>query len=173
MPGLPQGLRTLTRAAWGLTGVLWFLWLGVEDRSADGPVMVAAAACLALGLSTLQRCRGVVRTPGYRRLDTVLGHRVDGRIVWLAQCVVCGFGAGLAVGPLAALLMLVKVSLHDHPAPDFTAADLGATLMRTPAWALAGLCLGAALGLAGMALTRAANRDDAAARVESPPGEEW
>jgi len=178
MPGLIQALQTIQRAAWGLTGLLWFLWLAVEDRSAGGPVIVAAAACLAVGLTVLRRwrLRGAGKTPAPALVHSLWGRRLDERMVWLAQSTLCGFGAGLVVGPVAALLMLVKVSLHGHPAPDFTGADLVGALMRTPAWALAGLCLGAALGLVCLALIGEAGRaggSEGGGSVQSPSGEEW
>jgi len=174
VPAFPDGLRSMERAAWALAGLLWFFWLGAEDGSADGPLLVAAAACLALGLTLLRRWRS--RRGGADIGAAVayglFGRRLDPRAVWLAQSSVCGFGSGLAVGPLAALLMLVKVSLHGHPAPDFSGGEIAGVLMRTPAWALAGLCLGASLGLATVAWIGRAGSGVWGERVQSPPGEE-
>jgi hypothetical protein len=58
-----------------------------------------------------------------------------------------GLAAGSAVGPLAALLMLIKTSIHSHPYLDFTPADLSAAIGRTPIWAGVGLLAGAGVAL--------------------------
>jgi hypothetical protein len=70
---------------------------------------------------------------------------------YLVRAGIAGLVGGATVPPLADILMLVKVSLHSHAVPDFTARDLGAVLGRTPVWALAGLAAGLALGLVHMA----------------------
>ena len=175
MTGGPPALRTGQRVAWGLTGLLWFLWLGVEDRTVRGPLIVAAAGCLALGLTGLRRWRQrlVGGSCAPAAVHPMLGCRLDRRMVWLAQTTLCGFGAGLLAGPVAAMLMLVKVSLHGHATPDFTGVDLVHVLVRTPAWALSGLCLGAALGLGVLGLRGKMAVEAGGGGVQSPSGEEW
>ena len=49
--------------------------------------------------------------------------------------------------PMAALSMLVKVSLHGHVPPDFSTADVLAVIGRTPIWAGAGALMGFAVAL--------------------------
>jgi hypothetical protein len=44
------------------------------------------------------------------------------------------------------LLVAVKISLHDHTVPDFTAQDMVSVLNRMPIWGIIGLLSGMALG---------------------------
>ncbi len=55
--------------------------------------------------------------------------------------------AGALLGPLAALLMLLKIGLHAHALPDYEAADVLAMLAWTPLAAAAGALFGLGLGM--------------------------
>ncbi len=130
------------KARWSVPGVVRlavtvaylaasFVWLGYEDL--DRRYVTALGA----GLPLLAGLRGLEQLS--RR-----GLRFRQRIVRL----VLGGGAlGLAVGPLTALLMAAKVSLHGHTVPDFQPADVAAVLRSSPAWGFAGLLLGGAAAL--------------------------
>jgi len=123
-------LRRVIRYAWGLSGLGCAAWFAYEDRGLTPVVLLAAGLCLAAGLTGWSR---LLRTSGRR-----LGRRPAGALA--------GLLAGAAVGPSAALLILIKTGLHAHPQPDFTAADLGSVLSIWRAWTGAGLAAGWALG---------------------------
>ncbi len=125
------------RLAWIAFGLLWFFWLGYEDRSTLTVMLVAAALA---GVLVLEGWARWVRSAGGRRK--------------LARAVVLGAGIGAAVGPLTALLMLLKLSLHAHPIPDFSSQQVWLALKVTPIWALAGALAGAAGWFAGLGSDR-------------------
>lgn len=125
------------RLAWFLSGLFWLAWLGYEDRGLTAVVLLAGCLGAALGLTGWARW-GEVQA-GWRPAA------VRGALL--------GVVAGASVAPLAALLILVKTSLHAHPVPDFTAADLGRVLSVWPAWTGAGMLAG--LAGAGLAAERA------------------
>ena len=66
--------------------------------------------------------------------------------------IIIGTLSGVAVSPLALLLMAFKSGLHGHGQPDFTLSQMAAVLARTPVWALAGFLI--ALGIAIARLAR-------------------
>jgi hypothetical protein len=125
------------RLAWFLTGLFWLAWLGYEDRGLTVVVLLAGCIASALGVSAWTRWRA---------------EHAGNWSAWL-RCAVLGALAGASVAPLAALLILVKTSLHAHPLPDFSAEDLGRVLSVWPAWTGAGLLVG--LAGAGLAAERA------------------
>ena len=124
------------RLAWFLAGLFWLAWLGYEDRGLTAVVLLAGCIGAASGLSAWKRS-GAGQAGGWS--------------AWMRGAVLGGL-AGASVAPLAALLILVKTSLHAHPVPDFTAADLGRVLEVWPAWTGAGLLAG--LAGAGLAAER-------------------
>jgi hypothetical protein len=136
----------VVRIAWAIAGVAWFLWVGAEDAGPAGPVAVSALLAAAWGMSV------VMGKEGEEEAKNVAARRL----------LLLGLAAGAAVGPLAALLMLLKVSIHAHPVPDFAPSDLRAAIGRTPLWAGVGLLLGAA-----GALVQAARRAGGGAEVQS------
>jgi hypothetical protein len=100
-------------------GVLFLLWLPFEDQN-EG-LATAFAAAISIGLAA--------------RLEI-------GRPAALPRCLFLGAVAGLAVSPLAFLLMAFKTGLHGHAAPDFTGLQVVAVFLRAPVWALGGLLIG-------------------------------
>jgi hypothetical protein len=123
----------LQRALRAVTGVLIFFWIGYEDRSSAGPILVGSmiASALAANISGRLRTTGMLRSGGRPVIYTLTG-----------------LIAGALAMPLAALAMLVKVSLHSHIPPDFTTARVFDLLARTPIWAGAGILIGLACALA-------------------------
>lgn len=136
MSAAHRGFRP-QRLAWFLTGLFWLAWLGYEDRGLTAVVLLAGCIGAASGLSAWMRRRAV---------------RAGRWSAWMRGALL-GALAGRSVAPLAALLILVKTSLHAHPVPDFTAADLGRVLDVWPAWTGAGLLV----GLAGAGLAEASS----------------
>jgi hypothetical protein len=126
----------VVRGLWIVAGAAWFVWLGYEDVGLE--VVLALSAWISLAyVATL-----------WRRWSesSQLTHRQ-----YIVRASIAGLVGGATAPLLADILMLVKVSLHGHAVPDFTARDLGAVLGRTPIWALAGLAAGLALGLVHLA----------------------
>jgi hypothetical protein len=126
----------IVRGLWAVAGLAWFVWLGYEDVGLDVVLLLSGWISLAYVITLWQRWSDSAQ------LD-------QGQ--YLVRAGIAGLVGGATVPPLADILMLVKVSLHSHAVPDFTARDLGAVLGRTPVWALAGLAAGLALGLVHMA----------------------
>lgn len=124
-------IRLINRALWILVGVGTFFWIGYEDRSTTIPILLGGTLALTLGLHFGQR----ILTAGST------GTTPFGVYLFL------GLIAGLTAMPIAAMSMLVKVSLHGHVPPDFSTAEVLAVLSRTPAWAGAGALAGSAASL--------------------------
>jgi hypothetical protein len=131
-------MKCLVRGLWAVAGLAWFLWLGYEDVGLQ--VVLLLSACLSTAYVVTLWNRWADR-PGLSPGQSMLRSAIAGAV------------GGATIPPLADILMLVKISLHAHSVPDFTARDLGAVLGRTPVWALAGLAAGLALGLVHMART--------------------
>jgi len=126
------GYGRLNRGAWILTGLLALAWLGLEDRGLRAVTVLAWMTSLS-GLVTMRVRRGR-RQPG---------PRPTGLRWWTAA----GAAAGALVGPITAVLILLKIGLHAHPVPDFSLADVAAVLARMPIWAAAGGLSGAGAAL--------------------------
>lgn len=120
------------RISWGLTGALWFFWIGIEDRSTFTVLIMSAALVSALAITGYQRRVNHLPDAGKRRLVGTL---------------LLGLLGGMLVPPTAILLMAVKISLHNHAVPDFTREDVISVLTSTPAWVLGGLLFAAANAL--------------------------
>lgn len=119
------------RAAWAFSGLLWFFWLGFEDRSLTSVMLVAVAIIIAVSITIFYHTIWSREAPGSRVF------------FWTA---LLGLAAGLSVGPTTVLLVTVKISLHDHPIPDFTVLDIVSVLSRMPIWGIIGLLSGMAFG---------------------------
>lgn len=126
----------IVRSLWAVAGVAWFVWLGYEDVGLHIVLLLSAWISLAYVVTLWQRWSD---SPQLKQDQ------------YLLRAAIAGLVGGATTPPLADILMLVKISLHSHAVPDFTARDLGAVLGRTPAWALAGLGVGLALGLINVA----------------------
>ncbi|GAB4573474.1 MAG: hypothetical protein Kow0077_15910 [Anaerolineae bacterium] len=114
------------------TGLVVLLWLSSEDTGLIRPVLagLALSGVILVNLA-VNRFGGRACSPG--RL--VIGYAV------------LGSAGGVFTSLLTALLMLLKTTLHGHPQGDFPLPILGAILAHAPAWGLAGLFIGAGLGL--------------------------
>lgn len=123
--------RWLARALWAAVGLIWFVWLGYEDRGLT--VVLAIGVLLSAALSPTLWRQWFSATMGGRRLLAAL---------------VVGAILGAAAPLLAILLIFLKVSLHNHPVADFTMGEVRQLLAVVPVWSLVGLLAGAAFGLA-------------------------
>lgn len=112
--------------------MLWFFWIAYEDRGLAALSIVSAVMAFAAGLTVLNRWVGSEELP---------------RRMWIRHATAVGAVAGAAVGPLTALLMLVKLGLHTHPEVDFGPEQFIQALSRTVYWAALGALIGLALGL--------------------------
>ncbi len=114
----------LERLALLLTLGATLAWLTLEEKSRLG----AAVFALPWGM--------------------LIGHRLPLRIRRpLVNVVVRSMLAGALLGPLASLLMLLKVGLHAHAVPDYALVDVLAMLAWTPVGAAVGTLFGIGLGL--------------------------
>jgi hypothetical protein len=127
----------IVRGLWAVAGLAWFVWLGYEDVGLRIVLLLSGWISLAYVITLWQRWSDSAQ----------LGQQGQ----YLVRAAIAGLVGGATAPPLADILMLVKVSLHSHAVPDFTARDLGAVFGRTPVWALAGLAVGLALGLVHVA----------------------
>jgi hypothetical protein len=118
----------LERALFLLALALALAWLTVEENSRLGAAV--------FGVPWAVWIAGRIRFP---RAGPVVG-------VMLRSTV-----GGACLGPLATVLMLLKVALHSHVKPDYQLEDLIAML----AWTPIGAALGGMVG-AGVALIRKA-----------------
>ena len=124
------GNNRLNQALLALIGIFIFFWIGLEDRSLILPTILGTLIAAALGLSLWRWQAGHVMM-----ISSLLRYAFVGLI------------SGSMAMPFASLAMLVKISLHNHIPPDFSAVEVLEVLGRTPVWSLAGLILGVALGL--------------------------
>lgn len=113
--------RWLRRSILAISGIAWFIWLGVEDQSVYYVLALAVLAALD-ALFILPIGDWVSDDSGNTRPLLV---------------VLIGLAIGACVPVVAALLMLVKVSLHSHSQPDFSLEQVLAILQTMPVWALA------------------------------------
>lgn len=120
------------RIVWGIVGLLWFLWIGYEDRGLTPVLILAALISLAVGFEW------VVRSGGRE---------------WHLFNILSSSLRGLTIGGLAPLIAIVlvflKTSLHQHEPPDFSERDLPLLLQRIPFWATAGFLFGLARAIWG------------------------
>lgn len=123
---------TVRRFAWSMTGLLWFLWIGYEDRGLTPILILSAVIAFSIGLEIYLR-RGVREN--------------QSQAVLFIQGMAIGGMSGALVGPISLLLASVKTSLHQHEVSDFKADDLIMLVEGIPIWALAGLLFGTAASI--------------------------
>jgi hypothetical protein len=104
-------------------GILFFIWLPIEDMH-EGYVLTLAG-----GISAWLALRFLVSTRGDRDKFTLR---------WIAV----GLAAGMAVTPVTLLLMILKNGTHTHEVPDFTPYQMARVIELTPYFAGAGLLAG-------------------------------
>ncbi len=107
--------------------VALLLWLPVEDVGSTSVLIISVSVCLMGAIWFLKE------RPPQRAI--------------LFRSIAVGFVAGLAVSPVAVLLIAFKAGLHGHGVPDFSFAQVVEILGRTPFWVLSGALLGAATSI--------------------------
>jgi hypothetical protein len=120
----------LNQALLALIGIYSFFWIGLEDRSLILPTILGILIAIAIGLNLGRWQAGVMIS-----------------LPPMARYTLVGLISGSLAMPITVLAMLVKVSLHSHIPPDFTAIEVLEVLERTAVWSLAGLLFGLAFGL--------------------------
>jgi hypothetical protein len=126
-PGVKQNVR-LERALFLLALALALAWLTVEENSRLGAAVFGVPWAIWIA--------GRVRFPRAGPVASVILRSTVG---------------GSCTGPLAIVLILLKVALHSHVSPDYQVEDVLAML----AWTPIGAGLGGMVGL-GLALIRKA-----------------
>jgi hypothetical protein len=118
------GLRWLSI----FVGVGIFLWLSVEDTHTLPVALLGSAAALCSVLLWVASQGGL---------------RALGPSPALALILMGGLIGALGV-LTTTVLMFAKTAWHSHITPDYPPLMMLAMLERAPAWALAGMCVGAA-----------------------------
>jgi hypothetical protein len=125
---------TIRRFAWSMAGLLWFLWIGYEDRGLTPILILSAVIAFSIGLEVYLR-RGVREN--------------QGQVAPFIRGMAIGGMSGALVGPISFLLASLKTSLHQHEVSDFKTDDLIMLVEGIPIWALAGLLFGTAASILG------------------------
>lgn len=108
-------------------GLILLLWLPFEDTS----VFLAIAFTVAItGLITIYYLNK---------------YRKAANHWWFYPLI--GLLAGMAITPLALLLMSIKSGIHGHGFPDYTPMQVVLILQLTPVWILAGFMIGSTAAL--------------------------
>ena len=125
-------LSRAVRLAWILTGLMWFVWLGVEDRGVVLVLLLGTSISVSASITGLERWGK--------------GRILSGRLWWTSWL---GFGisGAIGMGPLALLLISVKVSLHSHELPDFNLSHVLQVIDVWPVWGLGMLIVALGLGV--------------------------
>jgi len=117
------GILQILRLTGLLLSVVILLWISFEDRSESVVVLLSAAIC------------------AWWAVRLLVG-RPSGKIIVLIRHIIVSTLSGLAIAPLAILLMAFKSGIHGHGTPDFTIQQIHLVLLRTPYLAVGGLLLG-------------------------------
>ncbi len=128
---VPQ-LSWSKKIAWAVAGLVWFFWIGYEDRGLVTVLIVSAVIAVPVGIEAYDRWRVKLGVSFWQ--STLRG-------------ALAGTLSGALVGSIAILITLMKVSLHQHVIPDFSSGDILTLLNRIPAWSIAGLLIGSSLAM--------------------------
>lgn len=123
-PAIPLRIRYLAI----ILGMLFFLWIPIEDTSEIPALLFAMATSAWLATTFLARVN--------KSFPSIL-----------LNYLLMGTLAGIAVTPLTLTFMAVKTGLHGHSAPDFTTQQMISIIRRTPIWLVGGFLIGLGSGL--------------------------
>jgi hypothetical protein len=118
-----------------LVGILFLVWLPLEDTHEGWVISLSAAFCAWWAARYL----------------SMPNHSVYP--LWL-RYTAAGFIAGISITPLALLLMVFKNGVHGHEFPDFSPQQMAWVVEYTPVWASAGILIGLGAGIWKMARSR-------------------
>ena len=116
------------RLAGLVIGASIFIWVPFEDLSIQWVLLLSVAIC------------------GWFAIRILLNHSTRNWLTVVRHSLVGGL-AGLAVAPLAFLLIILKNGLHAHHVPDFTVDQIQALFSLVPYLSISGLLLGFGYGL--------------------------
>ena len=116
------------RLAGLVIGASIFIWVPFEDLSIRWVLILSAAICSWFAIRILLNY-------SIRNWLTVVRHSLVGGL------------AGLAVVPVAFLLIILKNGLHAHHTPDFTVDQIQALFNLVPYLSISGLLIGFGCGL--------------------------
>jgi hypothetical protein len=123
------GNRSLiTRYIAMATGILVLVWLSIENDSLFLLIIISALTTTLGMIVLLSRSSRLVLARWYTYL-------------------LVGAVTGFLIIPVALMLVLVRIGLHNHPQPDFTPEQVQALLRLTPASILAGFLTGLGIHL--------------------------
>jgi len=106
-------------------GVYTLFWLPVEDTN---EIAAIVTAFLIVGVFTL---------------NTILRSQPTKNTTWYT---LIGGLAGLAIIPVALLLIAFKTGLHDHGIPEISTERILSAIRKTPIFILGGSCIGLGIG---------------------------
>lgn len=126
-----------------IVGIIWIIWLSIEDSSERGVLLFSVTFSVLLALrfvitNSAQSTNGDLKYP----LPEV--QQSTKKFMFYP---IVGAVTGLAVTPIAIFMMALKTGLHSHLAPDFTSAQVTTVLIRTPIWIIGGLLIGVGMSL--------------------------
>lgn len=134
----PYWLR-LTGIVLGIAGLIW---LSIEDQHEYLALLCAALLCIWFAVRYYYLQSWTFRHNNATDINPRQGqYPLEGRYMWVAVI------AGTAVSPLAILLMLLKIGIHDHPTPAYTYAQIYATALRIPFWVIGATLIGLSISL--------------------------
>ena len=123
-------------------GILWLLWLPIEDTSERSVIIFALAIC---GLLTAR----VLISPFASKfsLQRANDDQIQPSLIrsYLFYALL-GSLAGVGITLVSILLMVFKTGLHGHGTPDYSLEQMIAVVQLTPIWVLGGVLI--SLGIA-------------------------
>ena len=123
-PSIPLWLRL----AGLVIGASIFIWVPFEDQGIQWVLLLSAAIC------------------GWFATRILLNHTTRNWSNVIRHSLIGGL-AGLAVAPLAFLLIIMKNGLHAHGTPDFTVDQIQTLFNLVPYLSISGLLIGFGCGL--------------------------
>jgi hypothetical protein len=124
------------RVLWLGLGLMWFVWLGVEDRGVLVVLLLATAVSFTTALTGLDRWSSGKTVSEWQ---------------WWVRWLMQGLVSAMAIAPLAILMIAVKTSLHAHAIPDFSLTSVRRVLGVWPAWGAGSFFVSLGIGALGRA----------------------
>ena len=134
-------LRLLRFVALGM-GILWLLWLPVEDTSERSVIIFALTICGLLAARVLISPFASKFSLQSNSADQKHSSVIRSYLFYA----LLGSLAGVGVTLVSLLLMVFKTGLHGHATPDYSLEQMIAVIQLTPIWILG--CVLTSLGVA-------------------------